>query len=145
MEKNFSRFDLTDLRRDVQTDVLNQKSLNEYDSMTRAVLDKQVPAGFKRPENPESGVDFVSSDGKTGYEIKRVTQNKHQTFEGSAKNIINNIADQHAATLNGSEKFIVDLVETAHDVEAQKRIYQYINQELSKQGLETDELIYLFN
>jgi hypothetical protein len=53
-----SRFDLTDLRRDVQTDVMNQKSLNEYDSMTRAVLQKQLPAGFKRPEDPKSGVDF---------------------------------------------------------------------------------------
>ena len=41
-----SRFDLTDLRRDVQTDVMNQKSLNEYDSMTRAVLQKQLPADF---------------------------------------------------------------------------------------------------
>jgi methionine synthase I (cobalamin-dependent) len=88
---------------------------------------------------------IFSSDGKTGYEIKRVTQNKYQTFEASANNIIRNIKAQHAATLDGSEKFIVDLVETAHDVETQKRIYQYINQELSKQGLETDSLIYLFN
>ena len=113
--------------------------------MTRAVLQKQLPAGFKRPEDPKSKVDYISSDGKTGYEIKRVTQNKHQTFEGSANNVIRNIKAQHAATLDGSEKFIVDLIETAHDVETQKRIYQHINQELSKQGLETDELIYLFN
>ena len=140
-----SRFDLTDLRRDVQTEVMNQKSLHEYDSMTRAVLQKQLPADFKRPENPKSGVDFVSSDGKTGYEIKRVTQNKHQTFEASANNVIRNIKAQHAATLNGSEKFIVDLVETAHDLEAQKRIYQHINQELSNQDVPTDSLIYLFN
>ena len=137
-----SRFDLTDLRRDVQTDVMNQKSLNEYDSMTRAVLQKKLTAGFKRPKDTDSASDYVSSDGKTGYEIKRVTQNKYKTFDKSAKNIINNIADQHA---DGSEKFIIDLVETAHDVEAQKRIHQYIDQELSKQGLETDQLIYLFN
>jgi hypothetical protein len=140
-----SRFDLTDLRRDVQTDVMNQKSLNEYDSMTRAVLQKQLPADFKRPEDPESGVDYVSSDGKTGYEIKRVTQNKYQTFEASANNIIRNIKAQHAATLDGYEKFIVDLVETAHDLETQKRIYQHINQELSNQDVPTDSLIYLFN
>jgi hypothetical protein len=140
-----SRFDLTDLRRDVQTGVLNQKSINEYDSMARAVLEKQVPAGFKRPENTDSASDYVSSDGKTGYEIKRVTQNKYKTFDKSAKNIINNIADQHARSLGGYEKFIIDLVEISHDVETQKRIHQYIDQELSKQGLETDELIYLFN
>ncbi len=140
-----SKFHLTDLRRDVQTGVLNQKSINEYDSMTRAVGQKQVPAGFKRPENPKSEVDYVSSDGKTGYEIKRVTQNKYQTFEGSANDIIDKIVDQHAGTLDGYEKFIVDLVEIAHDVETQKRIYQHINQELSNQDVPTDSLIYLFN
>jgi hypothetical protein len=117
-----SRFDLTDLRRDVQTDVMNQKSLNEYDSITRAVLQKQLPAGFKRSEDTDSASDYVSSDGKTGYEIKRVTQNKYKTFDKSAKDIINNIADQHARSLGGYQKFIIDLVETAHDVETQKRI-----------------------
>lgn len=140
-----SRFDLTDVRRDVQTDVMNQKSFNEYDSMTRAVLQKQVPAGFKRPEDPKSEVDYISSDEKTGYEIKRVTQNKYQTFERSGNDIINSIADQHARSLGGYEKFIIDLVETAHDVETQKRIHQYIDQELSKQGVPVASLIYLFN
>lgn len=140
-----SRFDLTDLRRNVQTDVMNQKSLNEYDSMTRAVLQKQLPADFRRPENPKSGVDFVSSDGKNGYEIKRVTQNKHQTFEASANNVIRNIKAQHARSLGGYKKFIIDLVETAHDVETQKRIHQYIDQELSNEGVSVDSLIYLFN
>ena len=133
-----SRFYLTDVRRDVQTDVMNQKSLHEYDSMTRAVLQKQVPADFKRPEDPKSEVDYISSDGKTGYEIKRVTQNKSQTFEGSANNVIRNIKAQHARSLGGYEKFIIDLVETAHDVETQKRIHQYIDQELSKQGVPVD-------
>lgn len=36
-DKALQEFDLTDLRRDVQTDVMNQKSL-----MTRAVLHQQV-------------------------------------------------------------------------------------------------------
>jgi hypothetical protein len=62
--------------------------------MTRAVLEKQVPAGFQRPEDTDSASDYLSSDGKTGYEIKRVTQNKYKTFDKSAKDIINNIADQ---------------------------------------------------
>lgn len=139
-----SRFDLTDLRRDVQTGVLNQKSINEYDSLTRAVLEKQVPAGFQRPEDTDSASDYVSSDGKTEYEIKRVTQNKYKTFDKSAKDIINNIADQHARSLGGYQKFIIELVETAHDVETQKRIHQYIDQELSNEGVSVDSLIYLF-
>ena len=127
-DETSSRFDLTDLQRDVQTGILNQKSINEYDSMTRAVLEKQVPAGFKRPEDTDSALDYVSSDGKTGYEIKRVTQNKYKTFDKSAKDIINNIADHHTRSLGGYEKFIIDLVETAHDVKTQKRIHQYIDQ-----------------
>jgi hypothetical protein len=140
-----SRFDLTDLRRDVQTDVMNQKSINEYDSMERAVEQKRVPPGFIRPEDREARVDYLSSDGKIGYEIKRITQNKYQTFEGSANNVIRNIKAQHATALDRNEKFIVDLVETAYDVETQKRIYNHINQELINQGVATDSLIYLFN
>jgi hypothetical protein len=140
-----SRFDLTDLRRDVQTDVMNQKSLNEYDSMTRAVLQKQIPAGFKRPKDSAARADYLSSDGKIKYEIKRITQNKHQTFEASAKNIIRNIKAQHDAVVDTNEKYIIDLVETAQDVQTQTDMYQYINQELSKQGLKMDQLIYLFN
>jgi hypothetical protein len=94
-----SRFDLTDLRRDVQTDVMNQKSLNEYDSMELVLWNK---SSYQQVLNAQKivrqRVDYVSSDGKTGYEIKRVTQNKYQTFEGSANNIIRNIKAQHATS-----------------------------------------------
>ena len=140
-----SEFRLTDLRRDVQTHVMNQKSLLEYDSITRAALQNKVLAGFKRPESPKARADFVSSDGKTGYEIKRVTQTNHKTFHQSANNIIKKIIKQHAADLDRNEKFMVDLVETAHDIETQKHIYQHMSQELSNQGVPTSSLIYLFN
>jgi hypothetical protein len=136
-----SRFDLIDLRRDVQTGVLNQKSINEYDSMRRATEQNLVPAGFKRPQDSAVRADYLSSDEKTKYEIKRITQNKHQTFEASANNVIRNIK----AHVDTDEKYIIDLVEMAQDVQTQTDMYQYINQELSKQGLETDQFIYLFN
>ena len=142
-DETSNRFELTDLRRDVQTDVMNQKSINEYDSVTRAVEQKQVQVGFKRPENPKAAEDYTSADGKTKYEIKRVTQYKARTFEKSANDIITKIGNQYTGSLD--EKFIVDLVETAHDVKTQQRIYQHIHQELSNQGLPTDSLIYLFN
>jgi hypothetical protein len=58
--------------------------------MTRAVLEKKVQAGFKRPEDIDSASDYLSSDGKTEYEIKKVTQNKYKTFDKSAKDIIQN-------------------------------------------------------
>ena len=140
-----NRFDLTDLRRDVQTNVMNEKSRLEYDSMTRAVLQNQLPAGFKRPADTRSNVDYISLDEKTGYETKRVTQKKNQTFENSAYDIIFNIKKQHAGTTDVSKKYIVDLIETAYDVETQKRIHQHINQKLTNEGIPVDSLIYLFN
>jgi hypothetical protein len=144
-DETSNNFELTDLRRDVQTDVMNQKSLYEYDSMTRAVEQKQVPAGFLRPKDSGARADYVSSDGKIKYEIKRITQNKHQTFEASANNVIRNIKAQHDAAVDTNEKYIIDLVEMTQDVQIQTDMYQYINQELSKKGFEIDQLIYLFN
>lgn len=113
--------------------------------MPRATEQNRAEAGFKRPKDPAARKDYVSSDGKTKYEIKGVTQNEHQTFEASTKNIIRNIKAQHDAGVYTNEKYIIDLVEIAQDVKTQTDIYQHINQELNKQGLETDKLIYLFN
>lgn len=113
--------------------------------MRRATEQNIVPAGFKRPQDSAVRANYLSSDEKTKYEIKRITQNKHQTFKASANNVIRNIKAQHAAVVDTDEKYIIDLVEMAQDVQTQTDMYQYINQELSKQGLETDQLIYLFN
>jgi hypothetical protein len=83
--------ELTDSRRDPQTDVRNAKSVKEANTMERAkeqgLVDKKMYLG-------EADVDFVTLNGSKKYELKVVTQNERKSYQDSAKDIIKNIQNK---------------------------------------------------
>nr|QUW40442.1 hypothetical protein [Haslea sp.] len=95
-------FELTDLRRDPQTGVRNEKSIKEANTMERA-KEQGLVENYRRPKVylGETDVDFVSFDGSKQYELKTVTQNQYKSCQDSAKDIIRNIKNkaQNAETL----------------------------------------------
>ena len=76
--------ELTDLRRDPQTGIMNPKSIKEANTLK---------SNYRRPKLHlgESDVVFVGSN--ISYELKVVTQTKHKSYQDSANDIVNNIRD----------------------------------------------------
>ena len=70
--------DLTDLRRDSQTGVMNEKGLREYNTIERAKEHGFVD-NYRRPKLHlgEKDTDFVDLSGSRKYELKSVVQNKY--------------------------------------------------------------------
>ena len=87
--------ELTDLRRDPQTDVRNAKSVKEANTMERA-KEQGLVDSYRRPKLylGETDVDFVNLNGSKKYELKAVTQNERKSYQDSAKDIIKNIQNQ---------------------------------------------------
>lgn len=87
--------ELTDLRRDPQTGVINDKAIKEAHTMERA-KEQGLVESYRRPKVylGERDVDFVNLDGSIEYELKTVTQNQYKSCQDSAKDIIKNIRNK---------------------------------------------------
>ena len=58
----------------------------------------------------ETRIDFVSLDDSKQYELKVVTQNKHKSYQDSAKDIIKNIRNK-AKNSERLPNYYIDLID----------------------------------
>ena len=138
--------ELTDLRRDPQSGVMNAKSVKEANAMER-VKEQGLVDNYRRPKlylgEPDS--DFVSFDGTKKYDIKSVVQHKFKTYQNSAEDIVKNIIDQSKEYQgNNIPHYYVDLKDVPNFL--QSDIAQYMqNQFQNAPSVNLDKIDFLFN